>query len=163
MDGSQRRLQMLSWWRDPQWCLVLPSLTVFFPASHSLRIPASVLCKVHLRQSGLGEGALAGEELAPSRSVTKESRSLPPAQPGILNLNHRTEHQHCTPPRLQCSSNAYKEGRSIPTATPRSEQSGGLEPVIVSDPEWLAFFPHEHPGIILPQQNTKTPATTELG
>lgn len=81
--------------------------------------PCLRACKVHLRQSGLGEGALGGEELAPSRCVTKESRSLLPAQPGILKLNHRREHQHCAPPRLQGSSNAYEEGWSILTATPR--------------------------------------------
>lgn len=97
---TEKTTDALPVWRDPQWYLVLPSLTVFFPASHSLGIPASMLCKVHLRQSGLGEGVLAGEEPAPSHCVTEENRSLPPVRPGILNPNHRTRASasHSTPP-----------------------------------------------------------------
>ena len=78
---------------------VLPSLTVFFPASHSLGIPASMLCKAHLRQSGLGEGALAGEEPAPSHCDRR--KQVPSSSPaGILNPNHRTRASasHSTPP-----------------------------------------------------------------
>ena len=139
---------------------VLPSLTVFFPASHSLGIPASMLCKAHLRQSGLGEGALAGEEPAPSHCDRR--KQVPSSSPaGILNPNHRTRasasHSTPHPKLLRCLQGKGGGGQPRP---PPHGQSGGLEPVIVSDPEWPAFFPHEHPGIILPQQNTKTPATT---
>lgn len=95
-------------------------------------------------------------------SLCDQRKQVPPSGPaGILNPNHRTRASASrsapSPGLLQC----LREG-GWSTRLPPQGQGSGLEPVIVSDPEWPAFFPHEHPGIILPQQNTKTPATTEL-
>ena len=98
-------------------------------------------------------------------SLCDRRKQVPSSSPaGILNPNHRTRASasHSTPPPKLLRCLQGKRGGGQPRPPPHG-QSGGLEPVIVSDPEWPAFFPHEHPGIILPQQNTKTPATTELG
>lgn len=102
---------------------------------------------------------------ASSISLCDRRKQVPPSSPA--------RHPESQPQNESISITLHPSSKAPPTPTreggggqprpPPHGQSGGLEPVIVSDPEWPAFFPHEHPGIILPQQNTKTPATTELG